>query len=117
MRELEAPPNIRELLGEALATHANEHADAIAKGKHIAAKGGIGPYKAVTEALAELAYVCDRAGDAGMPPNLRRPLTQMAAGFLKTAVEIKSEDFSPALKRRLVRRAETLITSATPSKP
>lgn len=117
MPELEASPNLRELLDELLAKHAKTYAVAIAKGRHSGAKGGVGPYKAINEAIAELIYVYDDARDADMSPELRRSLTQMATGFFKTAVEIQPKDFPPALRKRLTQRANALITRTTPSNP
>lgn len=118
MPELESSPRVRELLDEFLAAHAEQHAAAILEGRIAAAKKEVGPDAALKEAIAGLIYIHDDAREADMSPGLRRPLTQMAAGFLKTAVELQAEESLPAAqKRRLLRLADALIESAASANP
>lgn len=118
MLELESSPNVRELLDEFLAAHAEQYAAAILEGRIAAAKREAGPDAALKEAIAGLIYIHDDAREAGMSPGLRRPLTQMAAGFFKTAVEQQAEESLPAAqKRRLLRLADGLVESAASANP
>jgi hypothetical protein len=110
--ELETSPNIRVLMDEFLAVHAQHYAEAILKGRIAGAKGGSGPEAAMNEAIAGLIYAHDDAREADMTPSLRRSLAQMAAGFLKTAVEIQPEDLPSASRKRLLRLADVLVEDA-----
>lgn len=118
MLELESSPNVRELLDEFLAAHAEQYAAAILEGRIAAAKREAGPDAALNEAIAGLIYIYDSARAADMSPGLRRPLTQMAAGFFKTAVEQQAKESLPAVqKRRLLRLADGLVESAASANP
>lgn len=118
MPALEETPNVRELLDEFLAAHAEQHASAIEEGRLAAAKGEVGPAAALKEAIAGLIYIHDDAREADMSPGLRRPLTQMAAGFFKTTVEQQAgERLSPARKQRLLRLADALVEHAASAQP
>jgi hypothetical protein len=118
MPELESSPNVRELVDEFLAAHAERYADAIQRGRLAAAKGEAGPDAALKEAIAGLIYIHDDAREADMTPGLRRSLARMAAGFFKTAVEQQAEErLPPAQKRRLQRLADGLVESAASANP
>jgi hypothetical protein len=118
MPALEETPNARKLLDEFLAAHAEQYAAAIEKGRLAAAKREVAPAAALKEAIAGLIYIHDHAREAEMSPGLRRPLTQMAAGFFKSAVEWQAEKgLSPARKERLLRLANALVESAAPTQP
>ena len=107
--ELETSPNVRALMDEFLAVHAEQYAEAILQGRIAGMKGGSGPEAAMNEAIAGLIYAHDDAREADMTPSLRRSLAQMAAGFFKTAVEIQPEDILPASRKRLLRLANSLV--------
>jgi len=96
MPELESSPNVRELIDEFLAAHAEQYADAIEEGRLRAARREAGPDAALKEAIAGLIYIHDDARKADMTPGLRRSLARMAAGFFKTAVEIQPDDLPAA---------------------
>lgn len=118
MLELESSPNVRELVDEFLAAHAEQYAAAIKEGRLAATKREVGPDTALREAIGGLIYVQDSARAADMSPGLRRPLTQMAAGFFKTAVEQQAKErLPPAQKRRLLRLADGLVESAASANP
>ncbi len=110
--ELEASPNVRELLDEFLGVHAKQYADAILKGRYAGAKGGGGADAGLNEAVAGLIYAYDHAREVDTSPMLRRSLAQMAAGFFKTAVEIQPDDLPAAQEKRLQGLANTLIGNA-----
>jgi len=112
MPELESSPNVRELIDEFLAAHAEQYADAIQRGRLAAAKGEAGPDAALKEAIAGLIYIHDDAREADTTPGLRRSLARMAAGFFKTAVEIQPDDLPPASRKRLLRLADALVEDA-----
>jgi hypothetical protein len=112
LRELEASPNIRALMDEFLAVHAEQYAEAILQGRIAGMKGGSGPEAAMNEAIAGLIYAHDDAREADTTPGLRRSLAQMAAGFFKTAVEIQPEDLLPASRKRLLGLADALVEDA-----
>lgn len=113
--ELEASPNVRELLDELLQAHERKYAAVIAKGRHAAAKGSGGADAALNEAVAGLIYAHDPAREADTSPSLRRSLAQMSAGFFKTVIDIHPDDFAPAQRKRLLRLAETLVEDAAAS--
>jgi len=116
--ELQLAPDIAGLMDEFLAAHAEQHAAAILEGRIAAAKGVASPDAALKEAIAGLIYIHDDACEADMSPGLRRPLTQMAAGFFKTALEQQAtEGLSPARKQRLLRLADSLVQSAASAHP
>jgi len=116
--ELQLAPDIAGLMDEFLAVHAEQHAAALLEGRIAAAKGVAGPHTALKEAIAGLIYIHDDAREADMSPGLRRPLTQMAAGFFKTAVEQQAEEsLPPAQKRRLLQLADGLVESDASANP
>ncbi len=112
MPELETSPNIRALMDEFLAAHAEKYADAILQGRITGLKGGSGPEPAMNEAIAGLIYVHDDAREADTTPGLRRSLAQMAAGFFKTTVEIQPDEIPAASRKRLLRLANALVEDA-----
>lgn len=116
--DLESSPNVRGLLDEFLAAHAEQHAAAIEEGRLAAVKEEVGPDAALKEAIAGLIYIHDDAREAEMSPKLRRQLTQMAAGFFKTAVEQQADGGLPLVPRRtLIRLAGALVESAASANP
>lgn len=117
MPELEKPPNLKQLLDDFLAAHAEKYRGAIAKGQRIGAKGSSAPNAAINEAIAELIYIHDDARETDMSPALRQLLAQMATGFFKTAVEMLPEDVPHSLRKRLARCAEALTGNPSFSKP
>ena len=115
---LEAAPNVRELLDGFLAAYSGQNADAIEEGRIRAAQREVGPDAAFREAIAGLIYINDHAREADMSPGLRRPLTQISAGFFKTALRQQAEEgLSPARKKRLLRLANSLVQSAASANP
>jgi hypothetical protein len=110
--ELETSPNVRALMDEFLAVHAEQYAEAILQGRIAGMKGGSGPQAAMNEAIAGLIYAHDDAREADMTPSLRRSLAQMAAGFFKTAVQIQPDELPAASRKRLLGLANSLVEDA-----
>lgn len=97
--ELEDAPNVPELLTEFVNSHKTDHREAIARGRARGAKGDRGPYAAIKEAVAALVYVHAPEKTEGVRDASRLALAALAAGFLKTAVEMQHDD-TPAVERR-----------------
>lgn len=115
--ELEEAANLRELMDEFLAAHADEYAAAIATGKAMAAKSTPGPETALNHAFAVWIYSQDAARRGSLPPDLQSGIARIAAGLFKTAVGMQSNDVPPDQKRQLARLADLLVAEAQPVTP
>lgn len=98
--ELQSAPDIAGLMDEFLKAHRVAHGPAIAKGKASADTERTGPNAAIHEAIAWLVYAYSPEYTASGRPKERNVVAQMAAGYLKTAVELQSGSDLPATKRR-----------------
>jgi len=111
--ELQLAPDIAGLMDEFLGAHYGQYGPAIAKGKASANIQRMGPDAAVQEAIAWLAYAHSPTYAATATPKERNGLAQMAAGYLKTAVDMQRESHVPAPKRRRLQDlAQRLVEEA-----